>query len=210
MSEKIVITGGPAGGKSSALTILADHYRTEGFKVYTTPEIATLFHYNGVDLATKHHNHTWELEYSAVQTQLALEDSIWRIAETDKNAIILHDRGIQDHKAYMPDHMWEALMLDYETLPTPHGHASGRYDLVIHLVTAADGASTYFNLDNPARAGCTIDLARELDKKTFDAWNCHHNRVRIDNSTDFEGKIRRVKETIDAYLEKKHGQNPST
>lgn len=66
-----------------------------------------------------------------------------------KKSIILCDRGLMDGKAYVDTTSWnkvleanslnEVLMRD------------DRYDLVIHLVTAADGATKYYNLANAAR-----------------------------------------------------------
>ena len=42
MIRKIILTGGPCGGKSTALVALADHVRSFGFDVYTVPEAATI------------------------------------------------------------------------------------------------------------------------------------------------------------------------
>lgn len=67
-----------------------------------------------------------------------------------------------------------------------------RYNQVIHLITAADGAEDYYNTeDNPCRTE-GIELARELDKKTAEAWVGHPYIDVIDNSTDFESKMIRM------------------
>lgn len=67
-----------------------------------------------------------------------------------------------------------------------------RYHQVIHLITAADGAEEYYNTeDNPCRTE-GVELARELDKKTAEAWIGHPYIDVIDNSTDFEAKMIRM------------------
>ncbi len=38
----VVLTGGPCGGKSTALATLTKHLRAQGYEVYSVPEIPTL------------------------------------------------------------------------------------------------------------------------------------------------------------------------
>lgn len=40
-----------------------------------------------------------------------------------------------------------------------------RYDAVIHLVTAANGADKYYNLDNQARYETSLEIAIDVDQK---------------------------------------------
>jgi len=50
---KVMLTGGPCGGKTTALKLLADACREKGFTVYQVPECATfLVESCGVDRAT--------------------------------------------------------------------------------------------------------------------------------------------------------------
>lgn len=55
-----------------------------------------------------------------------------------------------------------------------------RYDLVIHLVSAADGAEKFYNLSNIARSETLIE-AQIMDKKTQQAWLGHPNHCIVDN-----------------------------
>lgn len=60
-----------------------------------------------------------------------------------------------------------------------------RYDAVIHLVTAADGAEEFYTLETN-EDGVRLESAeqaRELDQKTGAAWSSHPAHVIIDNST---------------------------
>lgn len=67
-----------------------------------------------------------------------------------------------------------------------------RYNQVIHLVTSADGAEEYYNVDdNPVRTE-GLELARRLDRLTIEAWVGHPYIDVIDNSTDFDTKMRRM------------------
>lgn len=67
-----------------------------------------------------------------------------------------------------------------------------RYNQVVHLITAANGAEEFYNTeDNPCRTE-GIELARELDLKTAEAWIGHPYIDVIDNSTDFDMKMRRM------------------
>ena len=83
-----------------------------------------------------------------------------------------------------------------------------RYDAVLHLVTAADGAEKFYQWNDPTKEDVGNNAARSespeeariKDKKTLDSWIGHpHLRV-FDNSTDFNGKIQRVIEEVFALL----------
>jgi hypothetical protein len=71
-----------------------------------------------------------------------------------------------------------------------------RYDAVIHLVSAAIGAEKYYTTENNAARSETIDQARALDFKILNAWVGHPTIRIIDNSTNFEQKIKRVVQQV--------------
>ncbi|CAN0309187.1 unnamed protein product, partial [Hapterophycus canaliculatus] len=53
---KLVLTGGPCGGKTTALFRMGDFFRDKGFRVFTVPEAATSMFSNGInfeDLSTQ-------------------------------------------------------------------------------------------------------------------------------------------------------------
>jgi CYTH domain-containing protein len=75
-----------------------------------------------------------------------------------------------------------------------------RYELVVHLVTAAEGAEEFYTLANNAARTETRAEACALDELTMNAWKgSRHLRV-VDNSTDFEGKLLRVRQEIARVL----------
>lgn len=111
--------------------------------------------------------------------------------------LIVCDRGAMDGKAYIKPNEYEQ-MLKYLGLNEVELRDS--YDAVFHLVTTAIGAKEYYTLENNKARYESIEEASNSDKKILQAWTGHpHLRV-IDNSTNFEGKMRRLIKEISAYL----------
>ena len=46
-----------------------------------------------------------------------------------------------------------------------------RYDVVVHLVTAAKGAEQFYSLESNSVRSEGLELARSLDDKIMNAWN---------------------------------------
>ncbi|MCR4583024.1 MAG: AAA family ATPase [Prevotella sp.] len=205
MSEirKIVLTGGPCAGKTTALVRIVEHFTNLGYKVFTVPEVPTLYSLGGWNYLTPNRQLYYEGERAILSTQLALEDSFMRLAEVCTiPALVVCDRGTLDISAYMTPEMW----LDI----TAKEHTSSqqlrqRYDAVLHLVSAADGAEQYYTTATNATRYEKADeeglrIARELDKKVIHAWTGHpHLRV-INNHNDFDKKLQRVIKEITNVL----------
>ncbi len=88
-----------------------------------------------------------------MKLQVAMEDTFSDLAcllsKTDE-VIVLCDRGLMDGSAFMDPQTWQALLDDMglNTLML----RDNRYDGVIHLVTAADGAYDFYEqISNEAR-----------------------------------------------------------
>jgi len=75
-----------------------------------------------------------------------------------------------------------------------------RYDMVMHLVTSAEGDAKNYTLENNKARTETIEQARNLDKKTMECWAIHNNLQIIDNYETFEEKINVVLNTIHNFL----------
>ena len=191
---RIVLTGGPCAGKSSAMSLIARRLMSLGFQVFLLPETATLV-INGGGL-WKHPSqfNIRELitfEAAMMKMQMAIEDSFYNLAKAcGKPAVILCDRGVMDFCAYMTPQSI-ALMCDEQgwTLVQLRDR---RYEAVVHLISTSLGAEEHFTLGNNAARSETIEEAREMDIKTLQAWVGHHNLSIIDNSTDYDNKVRRV------------------
>lgn len=193
--KRIVLTGGPCAGKTTALVRIVDHFSNLGFKVFTVPEVPTMYSQGGWSYLTPNPKLYYEGELAILQTQLALEDSFVRLAETcTKPTFVVCDRGSMDISAYISPDMWKELCQKCGTTANELRH---RYDAVLHLVSAADGAEQYYTVaTNSARYEQAneegLQLARDLDKKVNRAWTGHpHLRV-INNHDNFDTKINRV------------------
>ncbi|PSN29005.1 TRPL translocation defect protein 14 [Blattella germanica] len=67
-----------------------------------------------------------------------------------------------------------------------------RYNQIIHMVTAANGAEDFYTTEDHACRSEGMELARELDYNAAGAWVGHPYFDVVDNSTDFETKICRM------------------
>jgi CYTH domain-containing protein/thymidylate kinase len=201
--KKIVLTGGPCAGKTTALVRIIEHFSSHGFKVFTIPEVPTLFTQAGMNYLTKNKGFFYEGEKATLEIQLALEDKFLRMAqECQTPSVIVCDRGAMDISAYMAPEMWADIT---RAVGTSTPELRDRYDAVLHLVSAADGAEQYYTTANNAQRYEQMDeeglrIARQLDKKVIHAWTGHpHLRV-INNHDDFEAKMRRVLKEISHVL----------
>ena len=197
--KRIVLTGGPCAGKTTALVKVIEHFSSLGYKVFIIPEVPTLFSQAGMDYLTDNHAFFYEGEKATLETQLDLEDRFTRMAETIKTpTIIVCDRGTMDISAYMKPEMWEEITA---AAGTSSEQLRARYDAVLHLVSAAAGAEQVYTTANNAERTEGLELARELDKKVIQAWSEHpHLRV-INNHENFDTKINRVLQEISNVLE---------
>lgn len=81
----------------------------------------------------------------------------------DKDVVLLIDRGLLDGSAYVSKENWQALLDDMGCNVAML--RDSRYDQIIHMVTAADGAENFYAcLSNEARYE-SINEAVEKDKK---------------------------------------------
>ena len=197
--KRIVLTGGPCAGKTTALVKIIEHFSSLGYKVFIIPEVPTLFSQAGMDYLTDNYAFFYEGEKATLEMQIALEDKFTRIAETiEEPTIIVCDRGTMDISAYMKPAMWQDITL---ALSTDSERLRTRYDAVLHLVSAADGAEQFYTTATNAERTEGLELARELDKKVISAWSEHPRLRVINNHENFDTKINRVLQEISNVLE---------
>ncbi len=196
---KIVLTGGPCAGKTTALARIIQYYTDRGYAVYAQPEAATLFNQAGVNFLTDDKELFFESEKQLLSFQLHTEECFLKLAEkSDKPVIIVYDRGVMDIAAYMSNDMWQAL-LDEMGLNEVEVRDK-RYDAVLHLCTAAKGAAEFYTCENNSSRTENIEQAIRLDDKIVKAWTGHpHLRV-IPNSSTFEFKLNAVIGEISSIL----------
>lgn len=202
--KRIVLTGGPCAGKTTALVRVIEHFSGLGYKVFTIPEVPTMFTQAGMNYLTDNPDFFYEGEKATLEIQLALEDKFMKMAQACKApAVIVCDRGTMDISAYMNPETWQEIT---KAVGTSTPQLRGRYDAVLHLVSAADGAEQFYTTSNNASRNESADeeglrIARMLDKKVIEAWTGHpHLRV-INNNVDFDRKLNRVLKEISNVLE---------
>lgn len=200
---KVVLTGGPCAGKTTALVRIIEHFSSLGFKVFTIPEVPTLMTQAGMDYLTKNDDFFYQGEKATLELQMLMEDRFMRMAKTiDKPVIIVCDRGTMDISAYMKPEMWSDIT---RAVGTSTEELRQRYDAIFHLVSAADGAEQFYTTSNNAQryeqmTEEGLQIARNLDKKVIRAWTGHpHLRV-INNDVDFDKKMNRVLKEISNVL----------
>lgn len=188
---KFVLTGGPCGGKSTALSTITQIFSERGYTVLVVAESATELILSGVHPWTANREHIMAFEFAITQKQILKEDLYEEIIQTIPNdkIILIYDRGIIDAAAFVSDE-------DFTEILSKFGLRKeivfSRYNAVFHLVTAANGAAEFYTLENNVARSETPEQAIELDYKTIRAWTGHPHLRIIDNSTDFSGKISRL------------------
>ena len=194
---KIVITGGPCAGKSTAMSRIQQHFEEIGYRVLFVPETATELITGGVAPWSCGTN----ADFQKAQITLQLEkERVFETAASTMNSekiLIVCDRGIIDNKAYMSDSEFGDVI---SSLSKNEVELRDNYDAVFHLVTAAKGAVEFYTTANNSARTETPGQAAALDDKLIAAWTGHpHFRV-INNETDFDGKIRNLLLEISSFL----------
>ena len=188
---RIVLTGGPAAGKTTLISRILKEFRQEdGWKVITIPETATEL-ISGFGIRPFGNCVSMEdFQYFVIEDQLHKERLALKGAEMvpEDKVLIIYDRAVLDDKAYISDAQFAKTLAHFGK--TEQEVLSG-YDAVLHLVTCAKGAEFAYNYGNAARYE-TVEVAREKDDLTLRAWSTHPAVYVIDNSVNFEDKIDRA------------------
>lgn len=193
---KIVLTGGPCSGKTTALAYVSEKLREQGIEVITIEERATKLILNG---KTPQNLGRYEFHKLLFELQLAEENEKTAIANKMPcdRVVMLSDRGLLDNKAFVTQEEFDR----YSSLNGANEDIiRNSYDAVFHLVTAADGAESSYNLTNNSARSETIEQAKMIDKEILSVWTgTPHLRV-IDNSTSFDKKLERLMTEILSFL----------
>jgi predicted ATPase len=159
---KFILTGGPCGGKTTAIARLSSFLRERGFEVIACAEVYTILASNGMSLdfySTEGMDTV--IQNSVLDVQLSLEDSIEKVLKArGKPAVLLCDRGPMDGKAYLSDEKWNN-MLEKRGV-TEADLRDTRYNACFHLVTAADGAEAFYTLGTLLRLFSSMNQDQEL------------------------------------------------
>lgn len=201
---KIAFSGGPCAGKTTAITKLSELLREKGYVVFTVPEAATMIFQSGGTLNLAEYNDEMKMRFQffLMMMQMSLEDcllGISRNGEKEANVVLLCDRGTMDGSAYIEKALWEQVLSEYDL--NVQRIRDQRYDLVIHITSAANGAEEFFSDKTNAARSETMEFARHIDRRLEEAWIDHPHFVQINNKfVSFEQKIDSVINTVYKYL----------
>ena len=188
--KKIVLTGGPAGGKTTLTSRLVKELSSIGYRVFIVPEAATEL-ISGFGIKPFGNCLSmFDFQYFVVSSQLHKEKLAWEAAQLvpEEKILIICDRGVMDDKAYVSQKEFTQVISRFNVTEK---ELLASYDAVIHLVSSSKGAEFAYNYDNAARYE-TLEQAREKEDATLLCWRNHPNRVQIGNSYNFENKIRKA------------------
>lgn len=190
---KVCLTGGPCSGKTTALTTLMEKFSTE-FIVYCIPELATMTFSSGVTIIPEEFTPTTHKTFiqAMMQAQMDLEKYYESIASIQSRPVLLIvDRGTVDNFGYCSAEVQAAIL--ESTGWNMNYLRNERYDLVIHMVTAAFGAEEFYTLESNTARYETVEQAISVDSNLRREWLGHPNLHIIDNSEKgFAPKIDRV------------------
>ena len=194
---KIVITGGPCAGKTTAMSWIQNAFTAKGYMVLFVDETATELIGGGAPWKYTRCNRDYQ--YRLTELMLAKERAFTEIAKTfdAEKVLIVCDRGALDNRAYMNDEEFRYVL---DRLQTTEVELRDHYDAVFHLVTAAKGAEQFYTLANNTARYETVEEAVRVDDGLITSWTGHpHLRV-IDNRYDFQEKMLALITEISAFL----------
>lgn len=197
----LVLTGGPYAGKTTALENIKKHLKERNIPCVTVPETATELIDNGI-IPTK--DNIVKFQLLVMKRQIVKErDAMEYIVDNYKNAklgVIIYDRGIFDNMAYLNTRE------DFEEL-LHQNHLSeiealDRYDMILDLQSLATCKPEEYgsNKNNDARKE-DVEQAKELDKKTSNAWVNHRNLKIISSRLSLEEETKIILGYVDDLIE---------
>lgn len=188
---RVAITGGPGGGKTTAI----DLYRREiGPEVVVVPEAATILYTGGFPRAGEKSVRI-STQRAIYHVQKNLEDSY---AAFFSSRILLCDRGTLDGGAYWPGTL-QSFLADLDT--TLDAELS-RYDAVLFFETAAIGGLSIEG-GNPARIESLAE-AIAIDKKLREIWSKHPHFIFVPHQKSFIKKIQFAMKELTKLVKKRH------
>jgi len=188
---KLVLTGGPCGGKTTGQARLSTFFENLGWKVYRVPETATVLLGGGVNFAELPEYAQFEFQENLLRTMIQIENSFFALAEaSERNCLVICDRGSMDASAFVTKKEWEEILSRNQCDEVDI--RDNRYHQIVHMVTAAKGAEQYYSIEHHATRLEGLEEARDRDTKAAEAWIGHPYVDIIDNDCDFESKINRL------------------
>lgn len=187
MNATIVVTGGPGGGKTTALDLFQRELKNE---VRIVPEAATLLFGQGLGPDGSPAGGRL-LQRAVYRMQLSLEEIFH---EFFSDRLLICDRGTLDGVAYWPDD--EASF--FASIGSTFEREASRYAAVIFFETAAARGEDVRS-NNPYRSE-SLPAAVDLDERLRRVWERHPHFHFIPSEPSFVRKITNGLTTIQSVL----------
>lgn len=195
---KVVLTGGPCGGKTTAIEEIKKHLKNKNIPLLIVPETATELIVNGIkpgDISTI------DFQSLVLKKQLSKEKITEEYAKkrykNEELCVIIYDRGILDNKAYLENFTDFQKLIREEQLNEIN--LLDKYDLVLDLLSLATCKPEGYNLLNEARTE-DIPTARELDKKTTLSWIAHRNLKMLNSEVPLKEELKEILNEINEFI----------
>jgi predicted ATPase len=180
---KVVITGGPCGGKTTIIRLLSKKYQKE---MKTIPEYASFV-----------------IKKKVIFNEIELQKTVYSLYQNiyekysngsyKKHSLLISDRGSLDGAAYYKDY--------FNLHRTSTEQEYKKYDLVIFLESISKFSKNIYEEHIDSRRTESFESARDIDNKLYNIWKDHGNFVLInDHSLSIYEKFKIVDETIFNFL----------
>lgn len=195
---KVVLTGGPCGGKTTAIKEIKKYLKKRNIPVLVVPETATELIVNGIkpgDIST------YDFQTLVLKKQLSKEQITKEYAKkrykNEELCVIIYDRGVLDNKAYLENITDFQKLIKEERLSEIN--LLDNYDLVLDLLSLATCKPEAYNLLNEARTE-DISTAKELDRKTTISWIGHRNLKILNSKMTQKEELKEILKEIDEFI----------
>lgn len=214
---RIGLTGGACSGKTTVMGRIPEKIKrlSDDYCIMTASEAASIIFQGGGNLNMSEFSLDQQVVFQTelMKLQIALENTMLNIAinatknnEKPRKILLFCDRGLMDGEAYISPEGWKKVLANMQL--TPRDCKELRYDLIIHTLTAADGAEGSLNFDNEARSHEQKDFMLKIDENLRNIYNSHPQYYYVNNQTEnlpemvssFEFKMRKVDHIIFKYL----------
>lgn len=188
MKKTIVLTGGPSGGKTTALSILKE---TFGNKIALVQEAATMIYSGGFprkDNSPLHIEHAQNIIFYTVHQLEQLAE------ETSQAQLIVCDRGSIDGAVYWPKGPEDF----FKAMNTTLEKELARYDAVLHLSPPPE--KDFYQATNVRTEN--LQQAFEIDDKILKIWEKHPNRLVVPREKHYFEKAEIIKNFVEKELSK--------
>ncbi len=179
---KIVLSGGPCGGKSKAVKLLKSKLEAFGYNVYTIFESATEILNGGFDRNKPVYEFQKEIALNQIKNEKIIENSI----NANEKAVIICDRGLMDCRVYLNDDDFIKIKSE---LNMSDVDLRDRYDAVFHLDSISTDIKQKYKTGEVRTE--TRDEAQIINERSLRAWcgNPHYRFIPVCKSFDEKFEI---------------------